>query len=124
MGFVLDVTLKKKTMEDTPVVAGVIGYSDLIDVSRVEDAMSIQLEYIDGIAGVGETFGATLSLEMTTNGQSWVQIPSSVQAVSDETGTHLWDIKATGTVTLRVRVEVSQGSMLVKSVSFSGKRRH
>lgn len=128
MGFVLDATLKKKTMEDTEVVAGGVNeikYSDNIDVSRVEDAMSIQLEYIQGIAtGPEETFGATLSLEMTTNGQSWVQIPSSVQTVSDETGTHLWDIKDTGTVTLRVRVEVSQGSMLVKSVSFSGKRRH
>lgn len=121
MGFVLDAILKKILMESVSVDSVEPQYSDLIDVSGVEDAMSIQLEYSDG---TGAPFGATLSLEMTTNGQTFVQIPSSVQTVSDATGTHLWDIKDTGSVKLRVKVEVSDGSMTVNSVTFSGKRRH
>lgn len=118
MGQVLDAILKKRMLEG-PVTIDENTLSTIVDMSGVENSFAIQLDYENGI-----TLNADLSLEVSVNGRDFSEIPTSVQNVTDATGTHIWDVAELGTNFIRVKIVINTGSFDVLSVQFSGKRRH
>ena len=118
MAQVLDAIVKKKMMEG-PITVDSLTYSTVVDMSGVENSFAIQLDYEDGI-----TLNANLSLEVSVNGQDYSEIPTSIQNITDATGTHIWDVAELGTNYIRVKIDILAGSFDVIEVNFSGKRRH
>ena len=47
-----------------------------------------------------------------------------MQAVSDESGSHLWDVAGSGALYMRVKIAVSSGSLEVSQIIYAGKQRH
>ena len=66
----------------------------------------------------------TLKLEGSVDGENFSEITDSEQTISDPTGSHIWDIAGTGLIYLRVKVEVTTGSIDVDRILYSAKRRH
>jgi len=118
MAQVLDAIIKKKMVEG-PVTVDVTTLSTVIDMSGVENSFAIQLNYENGVA-----LNVDISLEVSVNGNDFSEIPTSIQNLTDATGTHIWDIAELGTNYIRVKMVVNAGSFDVLDVNFSGKRRH
>jgi len=118
MGFVLDAIVKKLIVEG-PEAAGDGFISDAVDIDGIEGAFSIQFDYDGGVA-----VSLTLYLQVSTDGVTFVDFTGSEQAITDASGTHIWDLpEGTGTSFLRLRIEGS-GSIDIQKVLLSGKRRH
>jgi hypothetical protein len=116
---VLDLILKLDMIEDETVNATYT--STEIDISGVEEAYSVQV-----IWDSGSSPNMVLSLEATNTPDvvaSWVPISDSSQAITGNTGSHIWDVSETGVGNLRVKIQVASGSADFSAV-FSGKRRH
>lgn len=118
MGDILDSIVKNKILEGPESISA--DYTtEVIDISGVENTFSVQVDYING-AGLD----MDLLLEVSVNGQTFVQISESSQNVTDATGTHIWDVTEMGVNYLRVAFVVNSGSCDLEVVEFSGKRRH
>lgn len=92
--------------------------SDIIRLDNREDEFSIQLDYDNGSA-----VNMTLSLEVSTDGVTFVPLASSSVNITDNTGTHIWDISGTGTNFMKVVID-GTGSIDIQRILYSGKRRH
>lgn len=118
MGNILDSIVKYKIVEGPESVSS--DYTtDIVDISGVEKAFSVQVDYNNG-----NTVDIDLYLEVSTNGQTFVRISESLQNVTDNTGTHVWDVTEMGVNYLRVALVVNTGSLDITEIQFSGKRRH
>jgi hypothetical protein len=64
-----------------------------------------------------------LYLDISIDGENFSPILPA-QNITDDSGSHIWDIVGTGAVYCRIRIEVNGGSMNLQSARLSGKRRH
>ena len=117
MGFVLDGILKKIVDQDRTINSEYL--SERFDIDNREDEFSIQFIYDSGV-----NVDMTLKLEGSVDGENFSEITDSEQTISDPTGSHIWDIAGTGLIYLRVKVEVTTGSIDVDRILYSAKRRH
>lgn len=118
MGFVLDSIIQEDLLVG-PETIDTSFSTDYIDISGTEDDFSVNFVYDSG-----SSVDMTLYLQVSNDGTNFVDVGDSDQVISDNSGTHLWDIASTGAIFLRVRVEVRSGSIDIQRISFSGKRRH
>jgi hypothetical protein len=118
MPSVLD-TILLKDLVTSPTTVNTNYTSDVIDVTFREDEFSIQLDYDSGV-----TVNMELSLEVSADGVTFVPIGDSVQIITDDTGTHIWDLSGTGTSYVRVAITVTTGSIDLQKLIYRAKRRH
>jgi len=118
MGFILDSILQKNILEG-PETVNADFTTDSLDISNREGEFAVTLDYSNG-----SSVDMVLYLQASTDNIVFADITDSEQAISDNTGTHIWDVAGTGAQWIRVRVQVLGGSMDIDSVRFDGKRRH
>lgn len=117
MGQPLDGILKK--IIDSNFTINTEYISDRFDIDNREAEFSIQFTYDSGI-----NVDMALTLEGSIDGENFSELSDSEQLITDPSGTHIWDIIGTGVPFLRVRVQVTTGSIDVTEILYSGKRRH
>jgi hypothetical protein len=118
MGQVLDGILKKTIEENFTVNTEYL--SERIDIDNREQEFSIQLNYSNGDGSVD----MTIKLEASIDGENFSEITDSDQSITDDTGTHIYDIAGSGVIYLRVKIEVNAGSIDIDELLYSAKRRH
>jgi len=118
MGFVLDHILKK-IITAGPETVNADFESNSIDISDREDEFAVTLDYSNG-----SSVGMSLFLQVSTDNIVFADVDGSEQAITDDTGTHIWDIAGTGATYLRVRIAHSSGSIDIDEIRYTGKRRH
>jgi hypothetical protein len=113
---VLDIILLKDLVTD-PVTVNTEYISETIDVSFREDEFAIQVNWENGLGVDMEIF-----LEASNDNVNYA--PMSSQAIEDESGMHMFDVGFCGAVFIRIRIEVSAGSIDLTGISYRAKRRH
>ena len=116
MSRVLDAILVKE-MCSYPTTVNTNFTSDVVEIDNREDAFTVQLNYNNG-----SSVDMDLNLEYSSDGINFVV--AKTQNITDDTGTHLWDIEDTGSRYLRVTITVNSGSIDVTRMLYSGRRRH
>lgn len=115
---VLDSIVKSNLIETTESVSAQF-ISDIVNIGGIEEAFIVSLSYDGGDGAVD----MNLYLDVSIDGENFSPILPA-QNITEDSGSHIWDIVGTGAVFCRVRIEVTAGSMDVQSVKLSGKRRH
>lgn len=118
MGFILDSILQKNILEG-PETVNADFTSESLDISGAESDFAVTLDYING-----SSVDMNLYLQISTDNVVFADITGSEQAITDITGTHIWDVSGTGGQWIRVRVVVNTGSIDIDNIRFDGKRRH
>jgi len=118
MGDVLDGILKKQLVSGPEAISADYE-SEAIDIDFREDEFAIQIQYENGIA-----VDMVLSLEVSNNGIAFSEVADSQQAISDASGSHIWDIAGMGPSFVRVKITVNAGSMDLTEILYCAKRRH
>lgn len=115
---VLDAFLKKDILIG-PETINTNYESPSIDIDNREDEFGVLFSYENGAST-----NMTLWLQVSPDNQNWFDVVDSDQVITDVSGNHFWDVAGTGASFLRVRIEVTSGSIDISKISYSGKRRH
>lgn len=118
MGQILDSIRLKEMLEGTETV-NVEWFSPSISLDDREDEFSIQINYANGVAP-----SMSFILQISSDNVNFADIAESVQAVSDASGSHIWDIAGSGALYARVKIAVASGSIDVTRIFYAGKQRH
>lgn len=96
-------------------------------ISATVSSKSIRLDGVEGLFSLqikwesGSTVDMALSLELSNNNVDWVEVPSSIVAITADDGIHMWDIQS-GAQFLRAKVTVTGGSATFNA-AFNGSTR-
>lgn len=101
----------------SPTIVNTNFSTDRIEIDNREDAFTIQVVYDSGIS-----VSMNLVFEVSSDGINFS--PVHTQAITDASGSHIWDIKDTGSRYARVSIEVVSGSINVSRIFYNGRRRH
>ena len=115
---VLDTILIEELISG-PVTVNSEFVSRSIDISYKEAESSIQTVYSNGV-----NVNMKIILEVSNDDVNFAPITDSEQVITDATGTDIIDIFGTGTNYLRIKIEVTTGSIDLQSIVWKGKRRH
>lgn len=118
MGFILDNIRLKEILEGTETV-NVEWVSPSVSLDDRENEFSIQINYENGSAP-----NMSFILQISSDNINFADITESVQAVSDPSGSHIWDIAGSGALYARVKIAVAAGSIDVTRIFYAGKQRH
>lgn len=118
MGFILDSIRLKEILEGTETV-NVEWFSPSVSLDDRENEFSIQVNYENGVAP-----NMSFILQISSDNVNFADITESVQAVSDTSGSHIWDIAGSGALYARVKIAVTAGSIDVTRIFYAGKQRH
>lgn len=115
---VLD-TLLKKDIVIGPETINSDYESPSVDIDNREAEFGVLFSYENGSA-----VNMTLWLQVSPDNLIWFDVVDSDQVITDATGNHFWDVAGTGASFLRVRVDVTAGSIDITKIFYEGKRRH
>lgn len=118
MSFILDAIRLKEILEGTETV-NVDWVSPSFSLDDREDEFSIQVNFENGVAP-----NMSFILQVSSDNINFASITESTQAVSDTSGSHMWDIAGSGALYARVRIVVAAGSIDVTRIFYAGKQRH
>lgn len=118
MGQVLDGILKKTVEQNYTVNTEY--FSPAIDIDNREQEFSIQVLYSNGNGSVD----MTIKLQASIDGENFSDVTDSNQDISDDQGSHIYDISGSGVIYMRVKIEVVSGSIDIDKILYSAKRRH
>jgi hypothetical protein len=118
MSFILDAIRLKEIIEATESV-NLEWFSPSFSLDDRENEFSIQINYENGI-----TPNMSFILQFSSDNINFADIIESTQAVSDTSGSHIWDIAGSGALYARVKIAVSAGSIDVTRIFYAGKQRH
>jgi hypothetical protein len=118
MSFILDSIRLKEILEGTETV-NVDWFSPSFSLDDRENEFSIQIIYANGSAP-----SMSLVLQVSSDNINFADITESVQAISDTSGSHIWDVAGSGALYARVKIAVSAGSIDVTRLFYAGKQRH
>lgn len=121
MGNVLDAFLKKDLFTDEVIIAD--HYSEVVDVSNVEQAFALQLDFAQ--EGAATIIGYA-SLEASADGITFIPYGEDDQGIiyfNDTDGTFIWDVQNSAANFIRLFIKVDQGNIRA-TCRYSGKRRH
>lgn len=93
--------------------------SEAIDISFKEAEFSIQMNYNNG-----SSVNMVLFLEVSNDKTNWSRITESEQTITDDTGSQIYDLTATGVAYMRLGVEVTGGSIDINNILYKARRRH
>ena len=118
MGFILDAIRRKEILESTESV--ILDWtSPAIDLDNREGEFSITFYYDSGAS-----VDMTLKLQISSDNENFADLADTDQVITDNAGTHIWDISGSGALWVRVKVEVTDGSIDVTRILYTGKQRH
>ena len=115
---ILDAIRLKEILDGTETV-NVDWFSPSFSLDDRENEFSIQVIYDNGSAP-----SMSLILQISSDNINFADITESVQAISDASGSHIWDIAGSGALYARVKIAVSAGSIDVTRIFYAGKQRH
>jgi hypothetical protein len=118
MSFVLD-SIRLKELLESPESVSADWVSPVVSLDNREGEFSIMILYQNGISP-----SMSLILQISSDNVNFADVTESVQSVSDESGSHIWDIAGSGALYLRVKIAVASGSLEVSRIIYSGKQRH
>jgi hypothetical protein len=118
MSFILDSIRLKEILEGTETV-NVDWFSPSFSLDDRENEFSIQIIYTNGFAP-----SMSFVLQVSSDNINFADITESVQAISDTSGSHIWDVAGSGALYARVKIAVSAGSIDVTRLFYAGKQRH
>ena len=118
MSFILDAIRLKEIIEATESV-NLEWFSPSFSLDDRENEFSIQINYENGIAP-----NMSFILQFSSDNINFADIIESTQAVSDASGSHIWDIAGSGALYARVKIAVFAGSIDVTRIFYAGKQRH
>ena len=118
MSNVLDNIIIREPVSSTETVNTTTTF-DPVDMTFKEAAFAIQLVYDNG-----SSVNMTLFLEVSLDGVNYSRITDADQAITDSSGSHIWEIADGASTFMRVGVEVTAGSIDVNSVRYTMRRRH
>jgi hypothetical protein len=118
MGFVLDNIRIRELVEQSETV-NVDWVSPSFSLDDREDEFSVTVFYENG-----SSVNMILSLQVSADNINFADITESFQAVTDDSGSHMWDIAGSGAPYARVKVTVLGGSIDVTRILYVGKQRH
>jgi hypothetical protein len=118
MSFVLD-SIRRKELLESPESVSAEWVSPVVSLDDREGEFSIMVMYQNGISP-----SMSLILQISSDNVNFADVTESVQSVSDESGSHIWDIAGSGALYLRVKIAVSAGSLEVSRIIYAGKQRH
>ena len=118
MGFILDGIRLKEVLDGTETV-NVEWTSPSISLDDRENEFSIQINYENGSSP-----NMSFVLQISSDNVNFADIVESVQAISDASGSHIWDIAGSGALYARVKIVVAAGSIDVTRIFYAGKQRH
>lgn len=119
MGNKLDDILKHDFV-DSPVIVNLDYETESLDIGNREGEFAIQLNYSGGNGLVN----MTLSLEVSNDDFNFSPVDDSFRVITDDDGTHIWNAVGIGPTYLKVKIEVTAGSIVVDRILYSGRRRH
>lgn len=90
-----------------------------VDLMNRENEFSIQTVYNNGV-----NVDMRIVLEVSNDNVNFSEVEDSSQVISDSEGSDIMDIGFCGTNYLRVKIEVTGGSIDVQRLVYAGKRRH
>ena len=93
--------------------------SDYIDITFKEAEFSIQMNYNNG-----SSVNMVIYLEVSNDATNWSRITESEQTITDDSGSQIYDLTATGVAYMRFGVEVTGGSIDINNIIYKAKRRH
>lgn len=118
MSCVLD-AIRLKEILDAPETVTLEWFSPSFSLDNREDEFSIQVNYDNGIAP-----NMSFILQISSDNLNFADLTESVQAVSDASGSHIWDVAGSGALYARVKVVVASGSLDITRIFYAGKQRH
>ena len=118
MSFILDSIRLKEILEATESVS-LDWVSPSFSLDDRENEFSIQVNYNNGVSP-----SMSFILQISSDNINFADITESVQAVSDSSGSHIWDIAGSGALYARVRIVVASGSLDITRIFYAGKQRH
>lgn len=118
MSFVLDAIRLKEILDGTETV-NLEWFSPSFSLDDREDEFSIQVNYANGVSP-----SMSFILQISSDNINFADLAESVQAVSDSSGSHIWDIAGSGALYARVKIAVASGSLDITRIFYAGKQRH
>lgn len=118
MGQVLDAIRLQEILDGTETV-NVDWVSPSFSLDDREDEFSIQINYANGSSP-----NMSFILQISSDNINFADIQESVQPVSDNSGSHIWDIAGSGALFARVKIAVAGGSLDITRIFYAGKQRH
>lgn len=118
MGFILD-SIVRRDIVIGPETISADYITDSIDISGIEDDFAVTFVYDNGAS-----VNMNIYLQVSTDNLNFADVSNSGENITDNDGTHIWDLQSTGTSFLRVRIQVTGGSIDLQKIEFVGKRRH
>ena len=118
MSFILDAIRLKELIDGTESIS-LDWVSPSISLDDRENEFSIQVNYDNGIAP-----NMSFILQFSSDNINFADIIESTQAISDTSGSHIWDIAGSGALYARIKIAVSAGSIDVTRIFYAGKQRH
>lgn len=117
MGNKLDAILKKTVIDNETI--NISGSSERVDIDNIENGFSLQINYSNGTGDVDIDF----FYELSVDGNNFVPVDSELVALTDDSGTILYEVAAAEASYLRLSYTVRAGSIDVTAL-YSAKRRH
>lgn len=118
MSFVLD-NIRLKEIISEPQTVNVTWVSPSVSLDDRENEFSISVFYENGAA-----VDMVLSLQFSADNINFGEVTESLKAITDSSGTHMWDVAGSGAPYARVKIEVNAGSIDVTRIFYSAKQRH
>lgn len=118
MGFVLDQIFKKIILEGPETVSSDF-YSPHVSIDGTEENFSVSFTYENG-----NSVDMVFWLQASNDGVNFSNITGSDQAVTDNSGSHIWDVSGSGVQFIRIFIEVLDGTIDVSDMLLNGNRRH
>ena len=118
MSFILDAIRLKEILEGTETV-NMEWTSPSLSLDNREEEFSIQINYENGVSP-----NMSFVLQVSSDNISFGDIVESTQAVSDASGSHMWDVAGSGALYARIKIAVTSGSIDVTRIFYAGRQRH
>lgn len=118
MSQVLDAIRLQEILEGTETV-NVDWVSPSFSLDDREDEFSIQINYANGSSP-----NMSFILQISSDNINFADIVESAQPVSDNSGSHIWDIAGSGALFARVKIAVAAGSLDITRIFYAGRQRH
>jgi hypothetical protein len=103
----------------TPTTVNSEYVSDSIRITNREDAFSIQTVYDNG-----SNVNMRIVMEVSNDDINFSEVTDSQLTITDDTGSDIMDVGFTGVNFLRIKIEVTSGSIDLQRLFYSAKRRH
>jgi hypothetical protein len=118
MGFIID-NIRVRELVDQAETVNVDWTSPSFSLDDREAEFSVAVYYENG-----SSVNMVLSLQVSADNINFADITESFQAITDDSGSHIWDIAGSGAPYARVKVTVLGGSIDVTRILYTGKQRH